>query len=413
MRRGLRRLASRVRGKISAEIYVVLGAYFFGDAAEATHMNPIKQFFAKLDLFKGGHEAGSVVGVDIGSSSIKVVELRKKGGRAELVTYGTLSLGPYGGADIGEITNLSVEQISKALTDVIRESGVTTRSGAVAIPSAASLVFVLELPAVIDEKQLGAIVPTEARKYIPVPITEVSLDFWVIPKKEESIVEGDTTTLGQASVAKTEVLVAAIHNDTITKYKDIVGKTDLSVSFFEIETFSGVRSNFNRELGTVLLVDFGASKTKLTIIEYGIVRSFHIVTRGSVDITRALSQSLSIPFARAEEIKREFGLFGSGTDKNVAEICKLSADYIISETKSVMYSHEKKYNKTINKVILSGGGSLLKGFFEAAKDAFSAEVTLGNPYSKVHVPGYIEGVLRETGPEFSVAVGLALRELGA
>ena len=144
-----------------------------------------------------------------------------------------------------------------------------------------------------------------------------------------------------------EVLIAAIHNETISKYQDLMKNSNLSSSFAEIETFSAMRSTFSHELSTVLLIDFGASKTKLAVVEYGIIKSFHIVNRGSYDISNALSKSLSVPFAKAEEMKREFGLFGSSLDKSVEEITKLSVTYILNETSSVILAYEKKYNKTI------------------------------------------------------------------
>ncbi len=362
-----------------------------------------------MSFLHSSRSSESVVGIDIGASSVKVVQLKKKGSKAVLETYGALALGPYGGSDVGTITNLPVDKLAQALTDVTRESGVTTPEASVSIPSSASLIFLIDLPAVLDEKQIPTIVPTEARKYIPVPISEVSLDFWVIPKREESFEQSEAGKV--AEKPKTEVLIAAIHNDTITKYKDIIKNTKLNSHFFEIEVFSAIRSTFNHELSSVLLLDMGASRTKLSIIEYGIVRSFHIVNRGSHDISSTLATSLGVPFAQAEEMKREFGLYGSPTNKNIAEVTKLTVDYILSETNSVVLNYEKKYNKTISKVILTGGGVLLKGFIELARDNFRSEVILGNPFGKVEVPSFVAGVLAETGPEFSVALGLALREL--
>jgi Tfp pilus assembly PilM family ATPase len=110
-------------------------------------------------------------------------------------------------------------------------------------------------------------------------------------------------------------------------------------------------------------------------------------------------------------MKREFGLFGSSLDKNVAGIVKLSVDYILSETNSAILAYERKYQKTVSKVILSGGGSQLKGFFEAARTNFACEVELGDPFGKVEAPAFLEKVLKTTGPEFANALGLALRKL--
>ncbi len=357
--------------------------------------------------------AGSVdqaVGVDIGTSSIKLVQLKKKGGRAVLETYSTLALGPYANLDVGATTNLSNELLTKAINDALREGSIIIKDAAVSIPSSASLVFLLDIPATVAESELANIVPTEARKYIPVPINEVSLDYWVTPHRQESFYAEAGT---EAVAPKTsEVLVAAIHNETLAKYKDITKASGLEADVFEIEAFSAIRSTLSHELSAVLMMDFGASRTKLSIVEYGIVRNFHIVNRGSVDITNSIAKSLGVPFAQAETMKRDIGLGGGGEGKAVSDLAKLSTDYILQETQGVIQAFEKKYNKPISKVILTGAGALLPGFRTHAAEVFRTEVVYGNPFEKVEVPEFIAKVLAETGPEFAVALGLALRKLG-
>lgn len=130
------------------------------------------------NIFQKGEDS---VGIDIGTSSIKVVQLRKKKGRALLETYGEIALGPYGGLSVGQVTNLTSDKVAEAIKDLIREANVTTLSGGLSIPFKSSLVTLMELP-IIDEKQLKEMIPLEARKYIPVPISEVTLDWWVIPR---------------------------------------------------------------------------------------------------------------------------------------------------------------------------------------------------------------------------------------
>ena len=370
--------------------------------------NPFKKIFSEgLAYFQSGASSDSVVGIDIGSSSIKAVQLKKKGGKALIETYGAIALGPYAQLEVGQTTNLPVEQLAVAVRDVMRESGITTNNGAFSIPSSGSLVFLIELPGSIKEDQLPTIIPTEARKYIPVPVSEVSLDWWVIPRKDASSYDD----MGQPVEAKIEVLVVAIQNDVVSKYKDVVKRADVTAGFFEIEIFSQMRATIGHDLSPVLIIDFGASKTKLTIVEYGIARYSHVINRGSHDISNTLCKSLNVTFGKAEEMKREFGMYGSPTDKNISEIIKLSVDYVLSETNNVVLNYERKYNKVISKVILSGGGSMLKGFPEAAKDAFRAEVVLANPFSKVEAPAFLAPVLESVGPEFAVALGLAIRKL--
>jgi len=372
--------------------------------------NPFKDIFSKIKVFDNGG-GGSALGIDVGSSSIKVVEIKKKDGRAMLETYGMISLGSYDGQDAGRVTNLPVEKIVEALNETLKQSGANTTDSALAIPVQSSLVFTIPLPMAMKKSEIASIVVTEARKYIPVPITEVSLDWFLLPKKEISFEEENNPETPQVLPEKTEVLVAAIQNDVISKYRSIVDGAKLAASFFEIEIFSSIRSNFEHELSLVLLMDFGASRTKLSIAEFGTVKNFHIIPRGGADISDAISKAMAIPFSEAEKMKKEYGLFGNPNEKSLAEIIKLHTDYIFSETNNVLLGYEKKYNRTVSKVILTGGGSLLRGLKEVAVGNFKAEVTVGRPFSKVGSPAFLDKALEATGPEFGVAIGLALRKL--
>jgi type IV pilus assembly protein PilM len=353
----------------------------------------------------------SAVGIDIGSSAIKIVEIKRKGSKAVLETYGAIALGPYDNLDAGRVTNLPVDKIAEALKEVLKQSGVNTKSAAFSIPVQSSLIFAIDLPPSIKEGEMSNIVTTEARKYIPVPITEVSVDYFMLPKKEPSFEEMNNVDFSQEQNDKINVLVVATQNDAVSKFRSIVGQAEISSSFFEIEIFSSIRSNFEHELSSVLLIDFGASRTKLSIVEFGMVKSYHTIERGGADISDSISKSLSIPFYEAEKMKKEFGLFGNPTEKNLSDIIKVHTDYIFSEANNAVLSYEKKYNRIISKVIFTGGGSLMKGLTEVAANNFRAEIQLGHPFSKVVAPEFLEKVLETMGPEFAVALGLALRKL--
>jgi type IV pilus assembly protein PilM len=360
----------------------------------------------------------SVLGVDIGSSSIKVVQLRRQGGRAILETYGELSLGPYAGVGVGQATNLPPEKIIEAMTDLLgeQEVAVTSRLCGVAIPFSASFMQVVDLPQV-PIKQLAQIIPIEARKYVPAPISEVMLDWSVIPQDRnfETDVAERSDLAKKNEPAKMEVLLVAIHNSTIEKYKEIVDKSGLVSSFFEIEIFSTMRAVLDQEVLPVMILDMGAMSTKLYIVERGILRSSHTIGHGSQEVTNSISRTLGIPPQDAEILKRKNGLgaatAGVAGAVGLADIVSVTFDYIFSEANQVVLSYQKKYNKNVSKVFLVGGGSALLGLEEVAKKSFQTDVEAGNPFNKVVVPAFLEDVLRTTGPEFTVAVGLALRKL--
>jgi len=378
--------------------------------AQIKMSNLLKNLFSNFSKIGGGGE-DSAIGIDIGSSAIKVVEIKRKGGKAVLETYGAIALGPYADLEAGRVTNLPIEKVVLALKEVLKQSDVTGTSLALSIPIQSSLIFTIELPAQIKEAEIAAIIPTEARKYIPVPITEVSIDYFILPKKEASFEEMNSTDLSVSGGEKVNVLVVATQNDAVARYRSIVSECNLSASFLEIEIFSSIRANFEHELSPVLLVDFGASSTKLSIVEFGMIKSYHTIDRGGADISNSISKSLSVPFAEAEKMKKEFGLFGNPAEKSLADIIKVHIDYIFSETNNVLLGYEKKDNQTISKVIFTGGGSLLKGLQEVAVNNFRAQIEIGHPFSKVEAPAFLDKVLLTMGPEFAVALGLALRKL--
>lgn len=353
----------------------------------------------------------SAIGIDIGTSSIKVVEIKKQGGKAMLETYGSIALGPYADLKLGAITNLPLEKITEALNEVLKQAGVNSKEVALSVPVQSSLVFSMELPVQINEKDLTSIVSTEARKYIPIPINEVSLDFFEIPKKELTFEEANNPDFIKEDSIKREVLVVAIQNDALEKIKSIASNSSLSSSFFEVEIFSAVRSCFEHELSLVVLIDFGASRVKISFVEFGVVKSYHTINRGSYDITSAISKSLSIPFERAESLKKEFGMYDNEIEQKLKDVIKVHTDYIFSEINNVLLRYEKKYSRSVTKIIFTGAGSLMKGFKEEAINNFKVEVQIATPFRKVGSPVFLEKVLDDIGPEFSVALGLALRKL--
>jgi type IV pilus assembly protein PilM len=347
--------------------------------------------------------------------------LKMKGGKVLLETYGALSLGPYAKAEIGRATNLPVETIITALNDILREAKTTTKKGGVAIPFGSSLMSVVEMP-LVPEKQLAQMIPLEARKYIPVPITEVSLDWSIIPRDQfkagdqvpskSGVSSENTGTRGEkVEIQKVDVLLVAIHNETIRDYQEIIKKTELDANFFEIEIFSTIRSVLDQNIEPVMILDMGAASTKLYIVERGAVRVSHTINRGSQDVTTSLSTSLAVPIDKAEIIKRTIGFDKDPANKNIADSISLSLSLIFSEGRRVALNYQAKYNKSIEKVLLVGGGAAMKGFSELAQKNLEMPVVLGDPFSKVEAPAFLTPILKQNGPEFAVALGVAIRRL--
>ncbi len=369
-----------------------------------------------LKNFGGKKDEGSVVGIDIGTSTAKVVQLRSSRGIAILETYGEIALGPYADQPIGKVVKLAPEKTAQALKDLMKEANVTAKNAGVSVPFSSSLISILDLPKV-DAESLKRIVPIEARKYIPVAVSDVTLDWFIIPQDEERDSAFDqlqTTT--KVQVKGQEVLLAAIHNDTLCSYQAIMEDIGVNAGFYEIEIFSAIRSSLGHGLAPIMIVDLGASTTKMYIIERGIVRMTHLLTVGGQQMTETLGRTMTWEFEKAERIKRERGLVSTSAyadDENtrIKEALLSTLSRVFSEVNRVLLSYGQRYNKNVSNVVLTGGGASLPGIVDAAKESLSAEVSLADPFSHTEAPAFLGDVLREIGPGFSVTVGLGLRKL--
>lgn len=363
--------------------------------------------FLGLNLFSKKQKITDFVGIDIGSSAIKVVQLKNKSGKVVLGTYGSIALGPYGGLDVGRSVDLSPEKITEALINILREAKVSTSLGGVAIPFRSSLTSIIEMPD-LGSKKLAQMVPNEAKKYIPTPISEVSLDWTVLPEDQYKV---EKKSDNPNSVPMLGVLIIAVHNEILEKYKGIMSSSNINPNFFEIEVYSALKSSVDQNKNPIMIFDLGSQFSKIYIAEKGIIKTSHTINKGSQDMTVDISKFFDVSISQAEILKREYGLEGS-QGKKIYESISTTLDYIFSDTNKVLLNHQKKFGKGIEKIVLIGGGSVLKGFAGKAQNIFNVEVGSGNPFKKIEAPAFLENTLKEVGPEFAVSVGLALRGLG-
>lgn len=361
-----------------------------------TFQSPHISFFGKTR---------SVLGIDIGSTSVKLVQVRVAEERAVLETYGELATGPYVGKSIGQSVRLSNEKATEVLVDLVRETGATAKDAVVAMPLRHSFVTTVEIPRAAGE-DIKNIMQYEARRYIPIPLSEVVMDWWEVP---HSVDEGGT--VASSARTSTQVILVAVPNDILEKYKHMLADTSLSVASFEIEIFSSIRSVLNHERAGVLMIDFGAASTKIVLLDGGIVRANHSIEKGLQDITVALSESLDIGFERAEILKREVGISNRAEHQELMKVIHPLIDFLLIEVERFVVEYTRKHKGTVSKIIITGGGAAMHGLSDYMVKKFGVEVLIGNPFARLEYPAFFQPVLKEIGPSFSVAVGLALRGL--
>lgn len=341
-------------------------------------------------------QAGGVIGVDIGSSSIKIVQLYDNHGVATLGTYGELQLGPYDNTDIGRSARLKPNKLIEAFVDILREASATAKRVAVAISYNSSFSTIIAVPEE-DPEKITEMIPVEARKYVPVPLADVSIDWFPVSARSEQ--------------KTTKILLAAIHNDALSRYETMVRGANLTEVSQEIELFSTIRTVVNQEDGTVAVIDFGAGSTKLALVHKGVVGKSHSVLMNGVDLTAAIARIKNIEFRVAEEQKRLQGLGIVSENPELEKAFVTILERGFREIHTVMKRYESEEGLTIEKVILTGGGALLAGLIPYTKDMLSYPVVLANPFSKIAYPAFLEDTLKEAGPSFAVALGAALRGL--
>ena len=363
-------------------------------------LSTLSEKFKQLASSFSVKDGESVLGIDIGTSSIKIVQVKEVKGSAVLETYGEIALGPYANAEVGQSVMPPPEKIGEALKDVLREANATAKVGGFSVPLSGSLINVITLPTK-DHADLATMIPIEARKYIPVPLTEVQMDWWHVPTN---------INIG-AEERMINVVLAAVNNETLTNYDRMVQKLELKNVEYEINGYSLIRGSSPLAKGMVLYVDIGAQVTTLSLTYQSIVLDMHVISRGSQDSTIQLSKALSIPIDTAEETKQTFGYLGDKSNPYVKDIMELSSYPLFGEVARLSLMYERKYNQNIEGIILSGGGARVPGIIDVYNQTVHIAGRVITPFEQIEVPSFLAEMIAKVGPSYAVAIGCALKKL--
>jgi len=352
-----------------------------------------------LSSFHHDDSSSGVLGIDIGSSSMKVVELQERKGVVTLSTYGEVQLGPYAGKQIGESVILDPKQEQEALVDVIRESAVKARSAVFAMPLSSSFVTNVSIEADADA-DLAAMVRVEARKVIPASLSEVTLDW--------AEVEAVKNTKEKSDGNRRDILIASIQNSALERFKILMQFVGIEQPPTEIECFSAIRSLYANNEPDIAVIDIGAISTKLYIARKGLLMRMYRIRAGGAIATKRISEVLEVSFDKAEEMKYA----ANKQDAKFSDLKRAhnsSYDRAFREFNQVLREYEQKAATKFSAVYVSGGGALFPGTDSYLKESLGREVILVNPFSKVAYPAFMEDTMRTIGPSFTVALGAALR----
>lgn len=359
-----------------------------------------------FDFFKTARSKGNL-GVDIGTSSIKVVELEKKGGRFSLANYAIFEMTGSGVSTKSNeawasILKLPDQEIAVGIKEVIKKANITSVDAVVSIPSFSTFATVISMPYVTNE-DLARAIPFEAKKYVPIPLDEVILEWSIV-----GVSNGDTTKGGKP--ATVDVFLAAVPKDETVRYQNIMKAGGLKLKALELENSALIRALLGNDLSPTVIVNIGGRSTSIIIANRGYERLSHNYEVGGFEITKAIAQSLNINLEKAEELKRKFGI-KKGEDNVITESMISLIDMMVFETQKTISNYEEAKGEKILNVILIGGLANMPGLLEYFTEKLKRGVTLGNPFSRIIYPPELESLTAELSSIFSVAIGLAMREV--
>lgn len=360
------------------------------------------------------------LGVDFGTSTSKIVELRDRKKGIDLVTYAEANLQnllvspPNGNQD-------AIDRTADALKQMIERAGVESKGAVAALPGGAVFSTVLTLPN-IPESEMENAVRFAARDIIPADIEEMVLGWSTVGSEAHMTTDviSDTSLEKPAKMNKIElgvngkkedavsVFITAAPKDIVSRYIAVFEKLQITLLSLEVETFSLARSLLSSGAKPTLFVDFGSRTTTYHIIDDGIPRVSHTLEFGGFDITKNIAEILKISEKEAEELKDSLGISDKQSQKVRSSIEKSLASQA-EKAEDLIHLYDQKSSNKIVKSVLIGGGANLPGLSDYWSRKFKMETSIGDPWKGLSYPATIGTVLEKNGPRFGVAVGLALR----
>lgn len=341
-----------------------------------------------------------IVGLDIGSSYIKAVQLNEIRSGYELELFDMLPISPE---LIVEGSIIDAIRLTEAIKEFLRKAKVKTKNAVISISGHSSVIIKrISLPE-MSEEELGESIKFEAEQYVPFDIEDVNLDFQILGPKEEA---------GQM-----DAILVAVKKDVINDYVSVVREAGLStiivdVDAFALENMYGI--NYEIEPGrNVALVNIGASTMNINILRGGVSEFTRDSSIGSNVHTDSLQKEFNISYEEAERLKRGEAVEKAKPDDAYSVIMDASNEIFGEVSRSLDYFRSSTPLAEVTEVILSGGCSLIKDFPGALAEKVNIPVRVAEPFKNIAIPRKFDTVyIEEIAPIAAVAVGLAIRRPG-
>lgn len=331
----------------------------------------------------------SKLGIDIGTTTIKVVQLKKEADGYLLETYGSANI------DYEVCLRMEFDVISETaaiLKKLLKESRTTTKKAVASLPNSIVFVSVITMPP-MSEKELKEAVEWEARRYVPLPLEEVTLSWSLLEEKE-----------GPSNQSK--VLLTAVPTTVIDNYLKMFKLAGLKPLALEIEALALIRSLIGLRKESFIIIDIGARNTSLNLVDKGFLRVSRNLALGGETITSAIAQSLHVSFGRAEQFKKDLGLVNGL--RQIPQTMKPIVDTIKNETSQLLKIYESG-GSVVKEIFFSGAGAELPGLVNYFSD-IGPKVRLGDPLQFMKYNSRLKTNLSQVSLGLAVALGLAMRD---
>ncbi len=331
-------------------------------------------------------------GLDIGETAIRIVQLKRSGGRPALVSYGDA---PIGVGLSRSDSSADADKLAALISKLVRDLHLTTTNVVTGLPASKVFASVITTPK-LSEAELAKAIPLQADQYVPMPVDQVKLDWSVLgPGANEN---------------ELEVLLVAAPNTVTDKYLHILEAAGLDVMALEINSTALYRALVPPTSPPVLVLDIGAVASDIAIIYQHSPRLIRSINVGGQTLVKAASQALGLDDAQAEQFVHKFGLTQTKLEGQVFKAIKSSLDILIEEIqKSIAFFAGRYPQVKLEKLVLTGGTSSLLELPTYIATAIGLPVEIGNAWVNVSYPAGLQDKLIAISSHYGVATGLAQR----
>jgi type IV pilus assembly protein PilM len=341
----------------------------------------------------------AVVGLDIGSSTVKAVELKPAGKGYKVAAYGSEPVPPDSIVDGAIIDGAAVVD---AIRRVFEGRGIKTRDVAASLSGNAVIVKKISLPT-MTEAELQESIYWEAEQYIPFDIQDVNLDYQIV----ESGGSGKSTM---------DVLLVAAKKEKIADYTGVIGQAGCTAVVVDVDAFA-LQNAYEINYGTepdavVVLLNVGASATNINILSGDQSVFTRDIAIGGNAYTEALQKELNLPYEQADQLKHGLDVEGVTFDDARPVLRAVTENVMLEIQKTFDFFKATASSDRVTRIVVSGGASRSEGFTEMLAERFEAPVEVFDPFRKIAIdPKKLSVEPADIAPTAAVAVGLALRRV--